>query len=1114
MKGTRRDILFQLEQWLKDEKDKRVFWLNGLAGTGKSTIAQTFAEMCFADGKLGASFFCSRDFEERSDLRSIFPTLSFQLAYRYPRFRQELLPVLTENPDVEKESLCSQMEKLIVGPFRTTQTPTLIVIDALDECQDEEPASALLSVLSRYVGDIPLVKFLITGRPEHRIRSGFRLKSLRPHTEVFKLHEVESTSVDSDIKLYLKTRFIDIAKNRSNCSLVGDWPGPYNIDILCKKAAGFFIFASTVVKFVSSHHHPPNERLALIVSLPLDTSHEAKLGIDLLYTQVLSQAFQDVDSDDHELYSHFKSVVGAVVLIFQPLSIKTLSDLLINCGTPARMSSSLRTLHSLLLIPENIDKPVRIFHKSFPDFLMDPRRCTDSRFFIDPPIYHNEILLSCLNVMKERLKRNICNLDGYTVLSKVKDLPTQRATHIGGTLEYACCFWTKHLIKVSSDSSGAEDAYQAINEFFETGFLFWIEVLVLMERLNIGIYALNEIQQWCMLVGHIFRLLLGPMLTSVQTGVPDGWTSDSKHFILENFDTISNSPSQIYDSALTHCPSSSWIHECYTEKFPKGVKVVVRPTEWGACTRTVSCINYHTETLAYHNNTIATGLDNDITIFNALTGSQTAVLSAQYVISVAFSLDGVLLVSGSYDGTIKLWDVQTGGVVKTFCGHTNMVLSVSISVDNTTIASGSADKTIYLWNIGAGECQVIKEHNDWVTTVSFSPTNPQLLLSASRDGTVQKWDTDGHQIGLPIPGSHVAFSPDGTQFVSCNGSAVTIWNTDSGETVAEFHLHNAKPHICCFSPDGGFIACAAGYTIYLWDITGPDPHFIKSLVGHIKRVTSLVFSSSLTLISASRDGSIKFWEIGASSANPVVPHSFPISAVSLQAKDGLAFSVDSAGVVRTWSIFTGLCKESFETQAKDIGVGDIQLLGDRLIIIGYKKDKGEICMWDAEQGELQTVGKNGMIPRGLRISGDGSRVFCVDEYDIQAWFIQTGEYTGRIPMQSVDLYWLDPLWIDGPKVMVRCEGSLTLGWDFRIPGSTPIEISPTPTDRPHLDFIGSATKPTTHPIGIEDRVTGKVVFQLRGRYARPSATQWDGKYLIAGYETGEVLILDFSGMLP
>ena len=175
LRGTRKDVLLQIECWLTDERDQRVFWLNGLAGTGKSTIAQTFAENSFADRKLGASFFCSRDFEDRSDIHNIFPTLAFQLAYRYPQFRKELLPVLRANPEVGRESLCSQLEKLLVGPLGVTRISTLIIIDALDECRDEQPASALLSVLSRYIDRVPHVKFFITGRPEPRIRTGFRL---------------------------------------------------------------------------------------------------------------------------------------------------------------------------------------------------------------------------------------------------------------------------------------------------------------------------------------------------------------------------------------------------------------------------------------------------------------------------------------------------------------------------------------------------------------------------------------------------------------------------------------------------------------------------------------------------------------------------------------------------------------------------------------------------------------------------------------------------------------------------------------------------------------------------------------------------------------------------
>ena len=502
LRGTRGDVLRQINHWLTNKQDQRIFWLNGLAGTGKSTIAQTFAETSFADGNLGASFFCSRDFEDRSNLQMILPTLAFQLAYRYPPFRQELLQVVRANPDVTREALCSQMEKLIVGPFQTTQIQTLIIIDALDECQDTEPASALLSVLSRYLDKIPLVKFFITGRPEPRIRSGFRLMALRPHMDVLRLHDVEPSSVDSDIKLFLKTQLANVAVHRSNCDLGEDWPSPHDIGILCKKAAGFFIYAATVIKFVQSQHHQPNERLTLITSLPQDTSHEGTSGIDLLYTQVLKQAFCDVNSQDHEFYSHLKSVVGAVLLVFNPLSVRTLSNLLRNCYTPSRMSNALRPLHSLLLVPESMEDPVQIFHKSFPDFLTDPQRCTDEQFFVDPSVHHMELLLSCLNLMKRGLKKNICHLDDHVILSKVEDLSVHLKVHIGDALEYACHFWANHLSRIPSNSPDTKEVQKAMDEFSTTHLLHWIEVLCLTGNLDAGVYALNVTRQWYISVSY------------------------------------------------------------------------------------------------------------------------------------------------------------------------------------------------------------------------------------------------------------------------------------------------------------------------------------------------------------------------------------------------------------------------------------------------------------------------------------------------------------------------------------------------------------------------------------------------------------------------------------
>jgi len=170
----------------------------------------------------------------------------------------------------------------------------------------------------------------------------------------------------------------------------------------------------------------------------------------------------------------------------------------------------------------------------------------------------------------------------------------------------------------------------------------------------------------------------------LQAGTVSKWTNDSQQFLLEHFDTIQNSPSHIYHSALPLSPSSSWLQKCYSAELQSPVKVVKGlPAEWGACSCTV-WLNSSLRSLSCHNNTIAVGSEHgDIITLNEITGSQTSVLSGhtKRVISLMFLPNGTSLVSASADYTVKLWDVQTGGVVKTFSGHTDAVWSVSISAD-------------------------------------------------------------------------------------------------------------------------------------------------------------------------------------------------------------------------------------------------------------------------------------------------------------------------------------------------------------------------------------------------------------------------------------------------
>ncbi|KAF9643439.1 hypothetical protein BDM02DRAFT_3065228, partial [Thelephora ganbajun] len=341
-------------------------------------------------------------------LHFIFPTIAVQLARRYTEFRSIFVPLVHSDPEIVDESLYNQMKKLIVEPLEESSISTVIVIDALDECEDVEPASAILTVLGQ------------------------------------------------------------------------------------------------------------------------------------------SEAFGDDDPEDDP---KVRSVLGVVILAANPLSPSTIGTLL---GYDAEdVLPPLSSIHSLLTLQEDTDQPVRSFHKSFPDFIVDPARCVNQRFRVPPPNHHMELLISCLNLMNRTLEKNMCRLPDAVTNSEVPNLRERTERYINSALQYACKSWHKHLI--NEHTVRTPEITSALHRFLENKFVFWLEVLSVLGAAREAVDALDLVTKW-LEVCHVFTLDAPQVLELA---------SDCFRFVTGFFQVIEESAPHIYHSALLLSPQKSMVRRLY-----------------------------------------------------------------------------------------------------------------------------------------------------------------------------------------------------------------------------------------------------------------------------------------------------------------------------------------------------------------------------------------------------------------------------------------------------------------------------------------------------------------------------------------------------------------------
>lgn len=486
--NTRVDLRHTITKWADDDGGKYIFWLNGMAGTGKSTISRTMAQYFDDKGCLGASFFFKRGEGDRGNASRFFATIAVRLASKVPSLSRYIGHAIDAEPGIAEKALNQQFEKLILHPLSMMHGDSqqasrlVIVIDALDECEREEDVRTILLLLSKHAAKISIyLRIFITSRPELPIRLGFSNMHGGTYQHLV-LNEVSQITIEHDILVFFEDQFTIIRASRS---LSTDWPRQEDIQALVEMAVPLFIFAATVCRFIGDPSWNPKKQLATI--LEYRTASQAS-KLDMTYMPILNQLFAEKDEVESEkLASEFREIVGAIVTLANPLSTIALANIL---RIPKDdIAYRIGLLHSVLNIPTDQSHPVRLLHLSFRDFLLDPMKRGKSPFWINEKEMHRKIASNCIQLLSSCLKKDICSMQRPGTLRSDIDsqvihncLPTEA--------QYACRYWIFHLVEIKSSICDENEIYGFLQEHF----LHWLEAMCLLGNVSESIRSIEALE--------------------------------------------------------------------------------------------------------------------------------------------------------------------------------------------------------------------------------------------------------------------------------------------------------------------------------------------------------------------------------------------------------------------------------------------------------------------------------------------------------------------------------------------------------------------------------------------------------------------------------------------
>lgn len=996
--GTRVLLLADLMTWAMHSKGMQTFWLNGMAGTGKTAVTETLCHLLAKEGILGASFFCSRKTANRQMVNLIFPSLAKTLAYNYPEFHQKFVQVLEHDLDFTSMNLKDQFQTLLVEPakkaFVQYSRPIVLVIDALDECDRPDALEMFLKIILTENSSSAL-HFFITSRPEIEIRAGF---SVGTHASK-RLQDIKMHTVKADIRHYLLGALKQI-KDSSQAAL---WP-PAELETIVEKSGNLFIYAATGVKYILNGKGFDVNRLrkfALIT--PPDNAVRA---IDEVYSFVLKEAFKGLDDDEKEIVN---SCLQTIVCALDPLSVTVYSALL--AVDVKFVRAAFASLHSVVQIPEKQkdDHKIILHHASFADYLTSSSRAQSEPWHIDVSSAHNILLNQCLNIMNSKLCFNIA--DATTSYQS----NVQQNLKVHPALEYACGSWPNHLFLSLKQAKIPQEIATNIEQFFVQNSLYWLEVLSVT----------NKAQYAAAFLSHIYRITESSSLKNM--------CREFATFISKHLDIIMFSTPHIYLSALPWVAPGSILGQNFLSKCLYLPKIIdsAEPNAWEPL---VVQLHGHTDcinSIAYspYGKHLASGSsDETIRVWDSETGQQTLHIDIErinntpcHVLSLTYSPNSGYIVCGLSDATIRIWDANTGKPkCKPLFGHDNAVLSIAISPNGKIIASGSADKTVRFWDFHT-ERQVYKVFSTQapIQSVAFS-SDGEFLVSGGSEHYIRVWKVQTGDMVNEIertneestPIYSLAFTHDSQSVLYASlTNEFKIRHLQSIQEEIIFSGHLASVRSVAFSANSAYIVSgSADNTVKVWNAE-TRKELIPALSGHSSMIKCVAFApDGNSVASGSEDKTINIWHISEalqdlekavedsthtaslSKSFEVVleGHANGVTSVVFSPDGKLIASGCDDNTVGIWHVDTGMPKfPLLKYHRKSVNI--VAWSPDSRLIASGSSDT-TIILWNADNGTLHRVlyGHSGYVTSIAFSPNEKHLVSGSYDNTIRIWSLEAG----------------------------------------------------------------------------------------------------------------------------